>query len=125
MASEPVQRVPAMVGAFEDSRAAASRAEHRSLKDTTVMTIKRKALLAAIGLVIAGGAASAASADPLAHPRRAEVDAPMAHQDARLHQAEHRVMQQARFVRHHRHHLTQAERQRLNREEHRINRHIG
>jgi hypothetical protein len=107
------------------------------------MTLKRNALLAALGLVIAGGAASTASADPLVHPRRAEVNARLAHQAYRidharltghmtaakawrLHHADYRVrLQEARFARHHHGHITRFEQRRLNREENRIGHRIG
>jgi hypothetical protein len=105
------------------------------------MTIKRNALLAIMGLVLAGGAVTGASADTL-HPRRAEVNERIAHQTARIHEARrdgdltarqalrlHRAdervrRQEVRFARHHNGHITRREQVRLNREENRISRHI-
>ncbi len=107
------------------------------------MNVKRNVLLAALALVIAGGAVSTASADPLVHPRRAEVNARLAHQAHRidharltghmtaakawrLHRADYRVrMQEARFARRHHGHISRFEQRRLNREENRISHRIG
>jgi len=107
------------------------------------MTIKRNALLAIMGLVVAGAGASAASAAPLQHPARAEVNARLAHQAYRidqarihghmtaakawrLHRADYRVhMREVRFARHHNGHLTRFEKARLNRQENRISHRIG
>jgi hypothetical protein len=105
------------------------------------MNFKRNALLAIMGLVLAGGAASGASAQPL-HPRRAEVNERLIHQHHRirearlegeisarkawrLHRAEHRIhRQEIRFAHRHGGHLTRHEQRRLNREENRVGRHI-
>lgn len=105
------------------------------------MSIKRNALLAIMGLVLAGGAATAASADTL-HPRRAEVNERLANQNHRiaearregeisprqawrLHRADYRVRrQEVRFAHFHHGHITRHEQRRLNREENRISRHI-
>ena len=107
------------------------------------MNFKRNALLAIMGLVMAGGAVSTASADPVFHPRRAEVNERLAHQNhridhgrydgrltageaRRLHRADYRVrLQEQRFARHHHGHISRFEQHRLNREENRISRHIG
>jgi hypothetical protein len=107
------------------------------------MNIKRNALLAVMGLVMAGGAVSAASADPLSHPRRAEVNERLVHQNYRIHRArfegrinageawrmhraDYRVrMQEVRFARHHDGHISRFEQHRLNHEENRLSRHIG
>lgn len=101
------------------------------------MNFKRNALLAVMGLVLAGGAASAASAAPL-HPRRAEVNARETHQvhrirEARmegkisprkawrLEKADYRVrMQEHRMAMRHDGHITRGEQHRLNREENHI-----
>jgi len=110
-------------------------------KDDIVMNIKRNALLAVMGLVLAGGAASGASAQPL-HPRRAEVNERLVHQThriqearregdltpreaRRLHPADYRIhRQEVRFVHRHGGYLTRHEQRRLNREENRVGRHI-
>ena len=103
--------------------------------------IKRNALLAVMGLVLAGGAATAASADTL-HPRRAEVNERLAIQNHRivearhegdinarqawrLHSADYRARrQEVRFAHFHHGHITRHEQRRLNREENRISRRI-
>jgi hypothetical protein len=105
------------------------------------MDIKRNALLALMGLVLATTAVSGASAETL-HPRRAEVNERAAHQmhrirearrdgeigarkAARLEKAEYRVhMQERGFA--HRHHgrITRAEQRRLNHEENHVGRRI-
>jgi hypothetical protein len=110
-------------------------------KDDFVMNFKRNALLALIGLVVAGSAATGASAAPL-HPRREQVNERLAHQNLRiqearrdgaigphrawrLHRADYRVrLQERRFAFHHHGHISRMEQHRLNREENRINHHI-
>ncbi len=109
------------------------------------MTIKRNILLATMGLVLAAGAATGASADTTwqaHHPRREEVNARLHNQNLRirdarregdlngrqahrLHVADHRVRHQERvFARNHGGHISRAEQMRLNREENRVNNHI-
>jgi len=107
------------------------------------MNFKRNALLAVMGLVIAGGAVSTASADPVFHPRRAEVNERLAHQNdridrarmdgsisgakaRRLHAADRRVrMHERRYAFFHHGHISRAEQHRLNRQENRISHRIG
>jgi hypothetical protein len=107
------------------------------------MNFKRNALLAIMGLVMAGGAVSTASADPVFHPRRAEVNERLAHQNhrieaarhdgrltareaRRLHRVDYHVrMQERRFARFHHGHISRFEQHRLNRQENRISHHIG
>ena len=105
------------------------------------MNIKRNALLAVMGLIVAGAGASSASAAPF-HPRRAEVNERLAHQNYRirearltghvgageawrLHRADYHVRkQEVRFARHHDGHISRFEQHRLNHEENRISHHI-
>jgi hypothetical protein len=107
------------------------------------MNIQRNALLGLMAVAIGAGAVSAASADPLTHPRRAEVSARLERQNDRvdrarfegrisggeawrMHRADYRVRrQEVRFARFHRGHISRFEQHRLNREENRISRHIG
>ena len=107
------------------------------------MNINRNALLAIMGLVVAGAGAASASADPLQHPARAEVNERLAHQDYRidkarveghmtaakawrLHRADYRVhMREVRFARHHKGHISRFEKARLNHQENRISHRIG
>ncbi len=106
------------------------------------MNIKRNALLAIMGLVVAGAGATSVSAAPL-HPARAEVNERLAHQAYRidkarieghmtrakawrLHRADYRVrMQEVRYARHHNGHISRFEKAKLNHAENRISRHIG
>ena len=106
------------------------------------MNIKRNALLAIMGLIVAGAGASSASAAPL-HPARAEVNERLAHQAYRidkarveghmsntkawrLHRADYRVhMREVRYARHHDGHISRFEKARLNRQENRISHRIG
>ncbi len=109
------------------------------------MTIKRNLVLAAVGLALACGAASGASAEARwdrHHPRREEVNDRLQHQDQRIHHARHegeltgwqahrlhvsdrRIRLQERFYAHRHHgHLTRGEQARLNHEENRVSRHI-
>jgi hypothetical protein len=105
------------------------------------MNIKRNALLAVMGLIMAGSAVTGASAETF-HPRRAEVNERLATQDVRIHHdrrtgeigarkawrlhvADYRVrMQEHRFAMHHHGHISRAEQFRLNREENRISHRI-
>ena len=109
------------------------------------MTIKKNILLATMGMVLAMGAATAASADTAwqaNHPRREEVNTRLhsqnvrirderrdgdlsARQAFRLHRADRRIRHQERvYARNHGGHISRAEQMRLNREENRVNRHI-
>jgi hypothetical protein len=101
-------------------------------------------LIAASGLLLTLGGVSAASAQDFAqtHPRRAEVNQRLNHQDARidaarargaispakaarLHRADHRVrVAERRDAARHHGHITRAEQARLNHRENRISRHI-
>jgi hypothetical protein len=112
-------------------------------KDDIVMNIKRNALLAIMGLVMAGAGVSSASAATTLHPRRAEVNERLAHQNyriaeerrdgeinareaSRLHRADYRVRrQEVRFAHFHKGHISRVEQGRLNHEENRASRHIG
>lgn len=105
------------------------------------MNVKRNALLALMGLVMAGTAVTGASAETL-HPRREQVNERSVHQIHRIHEArrdgqlsaraawrlekaDYRVrMQERRMAYRHHGHITRAEHARLNREEARIGRHI-
>ncbi len=109
------------------------------------MTIKKNILLAAMGLVLAAGAATGASADTpwqASHPRREEVNARLHNQNVRirderregdlnarqafrLHRADRHIRHQERvYARNHGGHISRAEQLRLNREENRVGRHI-
>jgi hypothetical protein len=102
------------------------------------MNIKRAALILTLAASALGATAAAASAQPLEHPRKAEVLARAAHQrqeiKAEFRRGEigpakaHRLMaanrQVVREVRHHRA-LSVAEQRRLNRQETRIHRHLN
>ena len=109
------------------------------------MTIKKNLLLATLGLVMAVGAATAASASDAwqaNHPRRAEVNARLhnqaqrirderregeisARQAYRLHLADRRIRHQERaYARFHGGHISRDEQIRLNREENAVGRHI-
>ncbi len=106
----------------------------------------RKIIIVAMGLVMAAGAASTASAETSwqrDHPRRVEVNHRLANQNARIHQerregemsaakahrlhlADRRIRaQERRDAARHDTHLTKAEDHRLNREENRVSQHIG
>lgn len=101
------------------------------------MTLKRTALILAMAASALGVSAAAATAQPLEHPRKAEVMARAVHEKreikAEMRRGEigpmkaHRLLADDRRVmretRHHRH-LTVAEQRRLNRMETRIHRHI-
>jgi hypothetical protein len=105
------------------------------------MNFKRNALLAILGLALAGGAVTGASAETL-HPRRDQVNDRLQHQAVRIHEARrdgdvsareawrlHRAdgrvrRQEVRFARHHDGHITRREQVRLNHEENRISRNI-
>ncbi len=110
------------------------------------MNAKKSIILAAMSLVMAGASITAASAETpwgQNHPQRVEVNSRLAAQDvrikterrdgeitpakaARLHRADYRIrMQERRFARHHKGHITRAEKVRLNHEENRVSRHIG
>jgi hypothetical protein len=109
------------------------------------MTIKKNLLLAAMGLVLAAGAATGASADTrweANHSRREEVNHRLhsqnvrirdarrdgdinARQAHRLHVADSRIRHQERtYARFHGGHISRAEQMRLNREENRVSHHI-
>lgn len=101
------------------------------------MNIKRNALLALMGLVMAGTAVTGASAETL-HPRREQVNERTVHQMHRIREArrdgqisagrawrlektDYRVrMQERRMAHRHHGHITRAEQGRLNHEENRI-----
>lgn len=102
------------------------------------MNVKRMALVLTLAASALGVSAAAASAQPLEHPRKAEVMARAVHQKheikAELRRGEispmkaHRLLAADRHVikavKHHRH-LTVAEQRRLNRQETRIHRHLN
>ena len=110
------------------------------------MNAKKNVLLAAMALVMAGAAVTSASAETRFdqnHPRRAEVNARLAHENhritterregeiskvkaMRLHRKAHliRVRERHMAVRHGGH-ITRAEKLRLNREENHLGRHVG
>ena len=109
----------------------------------------RKIVMAAMGLVIAAGAATTASTASAGtpwqnhHPRRVEVNHRLNHEDHRIaterhfglisaHRAHylraadrHVRMQERVFARHHDGHISRGEQHRLNREENRLSHHIG
>ena len=106
----------------------------------------RQILIAAVGLAIAAGSATAASADTQwqkHHPRREEVNTRLTHlnrsitRDRRageispsqaryLHARDHAVRAQERyFASKHHGHITRAEQHRLNHEETGVRHHIG
>ena len=110
------------------------------------MSMKKNILLAAMGLVLAAGSVTAASAETpwqQSHQRRVEVNERLkvqdyrihqerregelnAYQAARLHRADYRIRAQERhFARRDGGHITPAEQARLNHEENRVSRHIG
>ena len=106
----------------------------------------RKIVILAMSLVMAAGAASAASADTTwdkTHPRRDQVNDRLHHQNVRIHQerregeisaakahrlhlADRRIRaQERRDAAMHGSHLTRAEQHRLNKEENGVSQHIG
>ena len=110
------------------------------------MNVKKTALLVAMGLLMAGSAVTAASADTTwqaNHPRREEVNQRLQNQNARIHQERregelnarqaHRLhmadrhirRQERRFARHDGGHITRGEQHRLNREENKVSGQIG
>ena len=110
------------------------------------MNTKRNILLAAMTLVIAGAGATGASAQTRfdqTHPRRAEVNARLGHENhrivterregeiskvkaMRMHAKAHLIrVQERRMAARHGGHITQFEKARLNREENRLGRHTG
>jgi uncharacterized coiled-coil DUF342 family protein len=110
------------------------------------MNTKKNILLAAMALVIAGAGATGASAQTRfdqTHPRRAEVNARLAHENhrvvaerrdgvisrvkaMRMHRKAHMIrVQERRMAARHGGHITRAEKLKLNREENRLSRHIG
>jgi hypothetical protein len=110
------------------------------------MNVKKNALLAAMGVVMALTAVTGASAETRfdrTHPARAEVNGRLVNQNhrirderlagkisvvkaERLHRREHLIrVQERHFARHHGGRLTRAEQLRLNHEENRTSRHIG
>jgi len=109
------------------------------------MNIKRNILLATIGLVLAAGAATGASADmrwDANHPRRAEVNARLHAQNLRIHEARregelnarqaHRLhvadrhirLRERAFARRHDGHISRGEQFRLNHQENRVSQQI-
>lgn len=110
------------------------------------MNFKKTALMAIVGVLLAGAAATGASAETrwqADHPRRVEVNHRLAKQAVRisserrageisgakayrLHVADHRIrLQERRFARHDGGHITRGEQHRLNREENRVSARIG
>ena len=110
------------------------------------MNAKKNALLAAVGLALACGAVTSASADTTwknSHPRRVAVNSQLKGQDQRIRQAHregeisarkaHRLLvadrhirrQERRLARHHGGHITAAEQHRLSREETKVSRKIS
>ncbi len=106
----------------------------------------RKIVILAMSVIMAAGAASAASADTpwqAKHPRREEVNARLKHQDVRIHQerregeisaakahrlhlADRRIRaQERRDAAMHGSHLTKAEQHRLNKDENGVSHRIG
>ncbi|HEX4180654.1 MAG TPA: hypothetical protein VHY32_07665 [Caulobacteraceae bacterium] len=110
------------------------------------MNMKKTALMALMGVVLAGGAVTAASAETpwqANHPARTEVNHRLANQAMRV-RAERRdgvisarkaeririadrhiLRQERRMAARHGGHLTRAQAHRLNREENHVSRHIG
>jgi len=102
------------------------------------MNLKRTALVASFGALAFGATVSAASAQPMHHPRQAEVLDRAAHQQQmirhderigrisparahRLQRADHRiVMQEHRMARHNGGYITRAQQHRLNRQENQV-----
>ena len=110
------------------------------------MNAKKNILLAAMALVIAGAGATGASAQTRfdqTHPRRAEVNARLTHENHRIvterrdgqiskvkalrvHAKAHMIrVQERRMAARHGGHITRFEKARLNREENRLSRHVG
>lgn len=111
------------------------------------MNVKKNMVLAAMGLVMAFGAASTASADIVRydghHPRQAEAPGRVASQEHRItvqrregeltaRQARHLRAEDRRIARQDRRearvnggYISKAQQHRLNREENRVSRHIG
>jgi len=110
------------------------------------MNAKKNILLAAMGLVLACTAVSGASAETRfdqTHPRRAEVNARLAHENhrvvqarrdgeiskvkaMRMHQKAHMIrVQERRMAARHGGHITRGEKLKLNREENRLGRKVG
>ena len=111
------------------------------------MNIQKTALLALMGVVLAGGAAvSGASAETpwqANHPARVEVNHRLMNQRVRINEERragdisarkaerlriadrHILRQERRMAARHGGHLTRAQVHRLNREENRVSRHIG
>ena len=110
------------------------------------MNAKKNILLAAMGLVMAVGSVSVASAETpwqAEHPRRVEVNHRLdnqfhrireerrdgaigGHEAVRLHRADYRIrMEERRDASFHHGHLTRAEQRHLNRQENRVNHRIG
>ena len=102
------------------------------------MNFKRTALVLTLAASALGVSAAAASAQPLEHPRKAEVMARAIHEKREIKAEErrgeispmkaHRLLAADRHVirevKHHRH-LSLAEQRRLNRQETRIHRHLN
>ncbi|HEX7761293.1 MAG TPA: hypothetical protein VF459_17430 [Caulobacteraceae bacterium] len=103
----------------------------------------RNILIAAMGLTMAAGAASADTAWQSHHPRREEVNHRLANENHRianerregdltarqahrLHRADFRIrMEERRMAMRHHGHLTRAEQWRLNHQENRLSHRIG
>jgi hypothetical protein len=110
------------------------------------MNTKRNILLAAMTLVIAGAGAAGASAETRfdqTHPRRAEVNTRLAHENhriaaerregeiskvkaMRMHAKAHMIrVRERRMAVRHGGHITRFEKARLNRQENRLGRQVG
>jgi len=110
------------------------------------MNAKKNVLLVAMSLVLAGGAVTGASAETRFdqnHPRRAEVNARLVHENhrivserrdgeisrakaVRMHARAHLIrIQERHMAPRHGGHITRFQKARLNREENRLGRHIG
>jgi len=110
------------------------------------MNAKKNVLLAAMALVMAGAAVTSASAETRFdqnHPRRAEVNARLAHENhritterregeiskvkaMRMHQRAHLIrVRERHMATRHGGHITRLEKAKLNHKENRLGRHVG
>jgi hypothetical protein len=109
------------------------------------MNAKKNIILAAVGLALACGVATGASAETFAqtHPARAEVNGRLVHENqritverregaisrvkaTRLHAKAHMIrVRERHMAARHGGHITRAEQLKLNRQENRLSRHIG
>jgi len=110
------------------------------------MNAKKNLLLAAMALVMAGAAVTSASAETRFdqnHPRRAEVNARLAHENhritterregeiskvkaMRMHQRAHLIrVRERHMATRHGGHITRLEKAKLNHKENRLGRHVG